>query len=111
MACCDLNILGHALPMLYRLTELDPKDTNAIVALGVTLLHLDSEADAEQAWPQGHSHRRFQSLGSSQSRSHDILDDLDVIECFEQPGHAATIGEITKKQKGLFESLGVGVPT
>jgi transposase len=41
---------------------------------------------------------------------HEILDDLDVIECFEQPGHAATIGEITKKQKGLYASLGVAVP-
>ena len=42
---------------------------------------------------------------------HEILDDLDVIECFELPGKAAVVGEMTKKQKGLFASLGVGVPT
>jgi transposase len=41
---------------------------------------------------------------------HDILDDLDVIECFEQPGHTAMVGEITKKQKGLFADLGVEAP-
>jgi transposase len=41
---------------------------------------------------------------------HELLDDLDVIECFGQPGHAAQVGEITKKQKALFASLGVGVP-
>jgi hypothetical protein len=41
---------------------------------------------------------------------YEVLDDLDVIECFEQPGHAAKVGEITKKQKALFTSLGVGVP-
>jgi transposase len=40
----------------------------------------------------------------------EVLDDLDVIECFEQPGHAAHIGEITKKQKALYTSLGVGIP-
>jgi transposase len=41
---------------------------------------------------------------------HELLDDLDVIECFEHPGHAAQVGEITKKQKALFASLGVGLP-
>lgn len=35
---------------------------------------------------------------------HEVLDELDVIECFEQPGHRATIGEITKKQKSLYIS-------
>ena len=28
----------------------------------------------------------------------------------EQPGHSAEVGEITKKQKALFVSLGVAVP-
>jgi len=41
---------------------------------------------------------------------YEVLDDLDVIECFEQPGHTAKVGEMTKKQKALFASLGVAVP-
>ncbi len=41
---------------------------------------------------------------------HEILDDFDVIECFERPGHAAVVGEMTKKQKDLFTSLGVVAP-
>jgi transposase len=41
---------------------------------------------------------------------YDLLDDLDVIECFERPGQKATIGEITKKQKALYGSLDVAVP-
>jgi hypothetical protein len=40
----------------------------------------------------------------------EVLDDLDVIECFEQPGHAAHIGGITKKQKTIYTSLRVGIP-
>ena len=42
---------------------------------------------------------------------HELLDDLDVIECFEQPGHTARVGEMTKKQKDLYTVLGVAVPT
>lgn len=37
----------------------------------------------------------------------EVLDELDVIECFEQPGYERRIGEVTKKQASLFESLGV----
>ena len=42
---------------------------------------------------------------------YELLDKLDVIECFEQPGHSATVGEITKKQKDLYAALGVAVPS
>ena len=41
---------------------------------------------------------------------HELLDDLDVIECFEQPSHPARVGEITKKQKDLYSAFGVAVP-
>ncbi|MEG1516633.1 MAG: hypothetical protein RSD95_17230 [Clostridia bacterium] len=37
----------------------------------------------------------------------ELLDELDVIECFEQPGATRRIGEITSKQKMLYENLGV----
>lgn len=40
---------------------------------------------------------------------YEVLDDLGVIDCFEQSGHAAKVGEMTKKQKVLFTSLGVAV--
>jgi hypothetical protein len=42
---------------------------------------------------------------------HELLDDLDVIECFEHPGHRPHVGEMTKKQIDLFASLGVEAPT
>lgn len=41
----------------------------------------------------------------------ELLDDLDVIECFEQPGSALRVGEVTKKQEGLYKSLRVNPPT
>jgi len=40
----------------------------------------------------------------------ELLDDLDVIECFEQPCHALHVGEVTKKQVGLYKSLGIKPP-
>ncbi len=41
----------------------------------------------------------------------EVLDNLDIIERFEQPGRKHRIGEITKKQAHLFECLGVALPT
>jgi hypothetical protein len=41
----------------------------------------------------------------------ELLDELDVIECFEQPGNSTRFGEITKKQKELYRKLGVEPPT
>jgi transposase len=40
-----------------------------------------------------------------------ILDKLDVIECFEQPGKSLRVGEILEKQKQLYHDLGVNPPT
>jgi len=40
----------------------------------------------------------------------ELLDDLDVIECFEQPGCALRVGEVTKKQERLYKSLGIKPP-
>lgn len=41
----------------------------------------------------------------------ELLDELDVIECFEQPGRKHHIGEMTKKQLELFKVFGVEAPT
>ena len=41
----------------------------------------------------------------------ELLDELDVIERFEQPGRRHRIGEISKKQMNLYASLGVQIPT
>lgn len=41
----------------------------------------------------------------------ELLDDLDVIECFEQPGYALRVGEITKKPEGLYKGLGIRPPS
>lgn len=41
---------------------------------------------------------------------HEFLDELDVIECFENPGRDPRIGEITKLQAALYEAMGVVSP-
>lgn len=41
----------------------------------------------------------------------EMLDELDIIERFQQPGKAPHMGEITEKQKNLFLSMGVAIPT
>lgn len=40
----------------------------------------------------------------------EFFDELDVIECFEQPGKAIRISEITKKQAELYETIGIEAP-
>ena len=39
------------------------------------------------------------------------LDKLDVIECFEAPGQKLRVGELLEKQKEIYLSLGVTLPT
>ena len=39
-----------------------------------------------------------------------LLDDLDVIECYEAPGNALIVGEILKKQSKIYEDMDVPVP-
>ena len=41
----------------------------------------------------------------------ELLDELDIIECFEQPGRKRRMGEMTKKQMNLYTCLGVEVPS
>lgn len=41
----------------------------------------------------------------------ELLDELDIIECFEQPGRKRRIGEMTKKQMNLYTCLGVAIPS
>ena len=42
---------------------------------------------------------------------HQLLDELDVIECFEDANHSLRIGELINKQAKIYEALGVKVPT
>jgi hypothetical protein len=42
---------------------------------------------------------------------HELLDELDVIECFENPGRDPRMGEVTKRQAALYEAMGVVPPT
>jgi transposase len=39
-----------------------------------------------------------------------LLDKLDIIECFEQPGKTLQVGEMLEKQKQLYHDLGVNPP-
>ena len=40
-----------------------------------------------------------------------LLDKLDVIECFENPGSSLRIGEILTKQQEIYEALNVSIPS
>lgn len=40
-----------------------------------------------------------------------LLDELDVIELLEAPGHGRILGEITKKQEAIYGALGVQPPS
>lgn len=39
-----------------------------------------------------------------------LLDKLDVIECFEDPGHTLRVGELLSKQQKIYEALNVSIP-
>jgi transposase len=41
----------------------------------------------------------------------EVIDEIDVIEKFDYPGNKVRVGEVTKKQEGLFNLLGVNSPT
>ena len=38
---------------------------------------------------------------------HELLDELDVIECFQEPGKAPIQAEVLKKQEQIYRDLGV----
>ena len=40
-----------------------------------------------------------------------LLDKLDVIECFESPNHRLRIGEILQKQIDIYNALDVAIPS
>lgn len=40
----------------------------------------------------------------------EVLDEFDIIECFEMPGQQLQVGETTKRQMALYEKLGITPP-
>ena len=40
-----------------------------------------------------------------------LLDELDLVECFEAPDHGKMLGEMTKKQGDLYQKLGIDPPS
>jgi len=40
-----------------------------------------------------------------------LLDQLDLIECFEEPGRKLWVGEVLEKQKEIYHCLGITPPT
>lgn len=42
---------------------------------------------------------------------HELLDEFDVIECYEQPGYNLRVSEITQKQVDLYKDMGVTPPS
>jgi molybdopterin converting factor small subunit len=41
----------------------------------------------------------------------EVLDEFDIIECFEVPGQQLKVGETTKRQMNLYKQLGINPPT
>ena len=41
----------------------------------------------------------------------ELLDELEIIECFEAPGYKLEVGEMTKRQQELFKKIGVVPPS
>jgi hypothetical protein len=41
---------------------------------------------------------------------HELLDEFDLIECFESPGRRLQVGEITKRQEDLYSQMGIMPP-
>lgn len=37
----------------------------------------------------------------------ELMDELDVIECFKEPGKSTVIGEVLKKHEDIYRALGV----
>lgn len=59
-----------------------------------------------------HIKKKMQETGLFKSYTmQGLLDLLDVIECFEAPGHQSYYGEILTKQKDIYTALGVNPPT
>jgi len=42
---------------------------------------------------------------------HELLDEMDILECFEYPGYDLRVGETTKKQIELYEAMGIAPPS
>lgn len=40
-----------------------------------------------------------------------LLDRLDILECFENESHRLRIGELTTRLADIYEALGVALPT
>lgn len=57
-------------------------------------------------------HRRMQDQSLYKDYTlHEVLDKLDIIECFEYPGKKLVVSEILDKQRKLYSNLGVEPPT
>ena len=41
----------------------------------------------------------------------ELLDEFDIIECFEHPGRNPRMGEVTKRQIALYEAMDIESPT
>jgi transposase len=55
--------------------------------------------------------KRMQSTGLFKTTTmQGLLDELDIIEGFEQPGHKPYVGEMTNRQIELYEKMGVKPP-
>ena len=41
----------------------------------------------------------------------ELLDEFDIIECFDYPGRDPRMGEVTKRQTALYEAMDIESPT
>ena len=59
-----------------------------------------------------HLHQKMKEADLYKSYTlHQLLDKLDVIECFEDSGRSLRIGELLRKQTDIYKALGIDIPT
>ena len=56
--------------------------------------------------------KRLKNTGFSKKYTvQQLLDQLELIECFEAPGHKTSVSELSQKQSDIFEAFGIEPPS
>ena len=62
------------------------------------------------AWIETNPKSRLDPILSKNHTMQEVLDEFDLIECFEVPGQRLQVGEIIKRQIELYTQMGVDPP-
>ena len=100
----SINTYGYTVSAEWEYTRERPYKGDVIKGKRRIYIHyyysIDKGAEDEQAFD-----KRIAEFCS------ELLDKLDVIECFEDKNRKLRIGELLNKQAEIYEALGVALPT